>query len=152
MLFSYCCGRQWNWRRQKWRRIARNFDCHGDKAVRGGVHRPIEHVQGFTGKEATGCHHWESACAVSPRWPPWSTNLLKQHKTLTKHNFELTKRYISSASCLWEFQTPKRTFYSAHLCDKLRLNVKCHDWSWRAHGHFLLSNVVSGQILEKLSN
>jgi hypothetical protein len=37
--------------------------------------------------EATGCRHRASACAVSPRRPPWSTNSLKQHKTLTKHNF-----------------------------------------------------------------
>ena len=28
---------------------------------------------------ATGCCHRVSACAVSPRWPSWSTNLLKQH-------------------------------------------------------------------------
>jgi hypothetical protein len=37
--------------------------------------------------EATGCSHWASACAVLPRRPPWSTNLLKQHKTLTKNYF-----------------------------------------------------------------
>ena len=39
--------------------------------------------------KATGCRHWLSACAVlpRPRRPPWSTNFLKQHKTLTKHNF-----------------------------------------------------------------
>jgi hypothetical protein len=36
--------------------------------------------------EATGCSH-RSACAVSPRRPPWSTNSLKQHKTLTKNYF-----------------------------------------------------------------
>jgi hypothetical protein len=30
--------------------------------------------------EATGSHHRASACAVLPRRPPWSTNLLKQHK------------------------------------------------------------------------
>ena len=36
--------------------------------------------------EATGCHHWWSACAVSPRQLPWSTNLNETHKTLTKHN------------------------------------------------------------------
>ncbi len=52
MLFSYCCGWQWNRRQQKWRQIAGNFDCHGDAAVRRGVHHPIEHVQGFTGS------HW----------------------------------------------------------------------------------------------
>jgi len=37
--------------------------------------------------EATGCRHPESACAVLPRRPSWSTNPLKQQKTLTKHNF-----------------------------------------------------------------
>jgi hypothetical protein len=37
--------------------------------------------------EATGCSHRASACAVSPRRPPWSTNSNKTHKTLTKHNF-----------------------------------------------------------------
>ena len=37
--------------------------------------------------EATGCRHWTSACTVLPRWPPWSLNLLKQHKTQAKHNF-----------------------------------------------------------------
>ena len=31
--------------------------------------------------EATGCRHRASACAVSPRWPPWST-ISKKH---TKH-------------------------------------------------------------------
>jgi hypothetical protein len=52
MLFSYCCGRQWNRWRQKWRRITGNLDCHGNAAVQRGTHRPIEHVQGFTGS------HW----------------------------------------------------------------------------------------------
>jgi len=37
--------------------------------------------------EATGCRHRVSACAVSPRRPPWSTNSNKTHKTLTKDNF-----------------------------------------------------------------
>ena len=37
--------------------------------------------------EATGCSHRASACAVSPRRLPWSTNSLKQHKTLTKNYF-----------------------------------------------------------------
>jgi hypothetical protein len=26
--------------------------------------------------------------------------------------------------------TPKWTLYSAHRCNKLRLNVRCQDWSW----------------------
>ncbi len=39
--------------------------------------------------EANGCRHRASACAVSPRRPPWLTNPNKTHKTLTKHNFYL---------------------------------------------------------------
>ncbi len=37
--------------------------------------------------EATGCCHWLSACTVSPRRLPWSTNLNETYKTVTKHNF-----------------------------------------------------------------
>ena len=37
--------------------------------------------------KATGCSHRASAYAVLPRRPPWSTNSLKQHKTLTKNYF-----------------------------------------------------------------
>jgi hypothetical protein len=54
------------------------------------------------------------------------------------------------SSCLWEIHTLKWTLYSAHQCDKLRLNVKCHNWSWRAWGHFWLSNVVRGQKVKTL--
>jgi len=39
--------------------------------------------------KATACRHQASACAALPRRSPWLTNLLKQHKTLTKHNFKL---------------------------------------------------------------
>jgi hypothetical protein len=37
--------------------------------------------------EATGCRHQASACPVLPQWPPWLTNILKTHKTLTKNYF-----------------------------------------------------------------
>jgi hypothetical protein len=48
MLFSYGSGRKRIDGNKKSRRIAGNFYCHGDAAVRRGAHRPIEHVQGFT--------------------------------------------------------------------------------------------------------
>ena len=32
--------------------------------------------------------------------------------------------------------TPNRTLYLAHWSDKLHLNMKCRDWSWRAYTHF----------------
>ena len=34
--------------------------------------------------EATGCRHWSSACAVSPRRLPWSKNSNQTHKKLNK--------------------------------------------------------------------
>jgi len=95
--------------------------------------------------EATGCRYRASACTVSSRRLPCSTNSLKQHKRLTKHTFSQQLRYILSASCLWEFHTPNRTLYSAHRYDKLCLNGKHYNCSWIARGHFLLSNVVMGQ-------
>ncbi len=52
MFISYGCGREWNRQWQKCRRIAGDFDCHADAAVRYGAHRPMEHVQCFTGS------HW----------------------------------------------------------------------------------------------
>ena len=50
---------------QKCRRIAGDFDCHADAAVRRGVHLPIEHIQGFTWS------HWmppsgECLCRIAP--------------------------------------------------------------------------------------
>ena len=48
MLFSYVSGQQRISNIKKCRRIAGDFDCHTDAVVQRGVHRPIEHIQGFT--------------------------------------------------------------------------------------------------------
>ena len=48
MLFSYVSGQQRISNNKKCRRIAGDFDCHADAAVRRGAHRQIEHIQGFT--------------------------------------------------------------------------------------------------------
>ncbi len=45
---AYGCGKQQIDGNKKCRRIAGNFDGHGDAAVRREVHRPMEHIQGFT--------------------------------------------------------------------------------------------------------
>ena len=42
------CGQQRNCRDKKCRQIDDDFRGHGDAAVRRGVHRPMEHIQGFT--------------------------------------------------------------------------------------------------------
>jgi len=51
-------------------------------AVRRGVHRPMEHIQGFT-----RCRHRASARIALPRRLPWSTISNKTHKTLTNTTF-----------------------------------------------------------------
>ena len=44
---AYGCGNQQIDGNKKCRRIAGDFDGHGDAAVRREVHRPMEHIQGF---------------------------------------------------------------------------------------------------------
>jgi len=48
MLFSYGYGQQQIGDNKKCRRIASDFDCNTDVAVRRGAHPPIHHIQGFT--------------------------------------------------------------------------------------------------------
>jgi len=48
MLFSYVGGQQRIGDNKKCRRIAGDFDCHADVAVRCGAHCPMEHIPGFT--------------------------------------------------------------------------------------------------------
>ena len=84
MLFSYGSGQQQMDGNKKCRQIAGSFDCQVNEAVQRGAHLPMEHIQGIT-----GCRHWSSACAVSPRQPPWSKNSNQTHTKLTKHNFYL---------------------------------------------------------------
>jgi len=45
---AYGCGQQRIRRDKKCRQIDDDFGGHGDAAVRRGVHRPMEHIQGFT--------------------------------------------------------------------------------------------------------
>jgi hypothetical protein len=48
MLLSYGSGQQQIDNNKKCRQIAGNFYCHGDAAEQRGVHRPMEHIRGFT--------------------------------------------------------------------------------------------------------
>ena len=57
--------------------------------------------------DATGCRHRSSAPIVSPWRPPWSTNSLKQHKTLTKHNFQLATTVHFERQLLVRISYPK---------------------------------------------
>jgi hypothetical protein len=45
---AYGCGQQRIRQGKKCRRIAGDFDGHGNAVVQRGVHRPMEHIQGFT--------------------------------------------------------------------------------------------------------
>ncbi len=48
MVFTLGCWWQWNWRQQKCRESAGDFDHHADMAVQCGVHCLMEHIPGFT--------------------------------------------------------------------------------------------------------
>ena len=85
MLFSYVSGQQRIGDNKKCRRIAGDFDCHADAAVRRGADRPMEHIQGFTRS------HWmppsgECLRRIAPA-AAMVDDFEKTHKTLTKHNF-----------------------------------------------------------------
>jgi hypothetical protein len=56
MVLSCGYGQQQIGDNKKCRRIAGDFDCHTDAAVRRGAHLPIEHIQGFTRS------HWMAGC------------------------------------------------------------------------------------------
>jgi len=85
MLFSHGSGQQRIEDSKKCRRIAGDFDGHGDAAVQREAHCPMEDIQASL--EATGRRHRASVCVKLPRRLPWLTILNKTHKTLTKHNF-----------------------------------------------------------------
>jgi len=64
---------------KKYTSNADDFDCRADAAVRYGAHRPQWSISRAS-LEATGCHHWASACIALPLQPPWSTNLVENTK------------------------------------------------------------------------
>ena len=100
--------------------------------------------------EATRCHHRSSARIISPRRPPWSTNSLKQHKTLTKHNYQLATTVHFKRQLFVSISHPKTDPLLTHRCRKLRKIVTLHDESGRAKLTFQLSNANNGQKLLKL--
>jgi hypothetical protein len=48
MVIRYGCGRQQNRQCKKCRKIAGNFDRHGDVLVQSGAHCLMNHIKGFT--------------------------------------------------------------------------------------------------------
>jgi hypothetical protein len=85
-MFSYVSGRQRiNGNKNSGKLLAISIAL-GMRRYNGGLHRPLEHIQGFT-RSRWMPPFWARACAASPQRLSWSTNLLKQHKTLTQQNF-----------------------------------------------------------------
>jgi hypothetical protein len=73
--------------KRKCRQIAGNFNHHADAAVQCGVHRPIEHIQGFTRS------HWMLPLGECLRCLALAAvmvdELVEKYKTLTKNYFQL---------------------------------------------------------------
>ena len=128
MVFSYVLvGNNKSATTKKCRRIAGDFDCHADSKVQGGAHHPIEHIQGFTWNpwmlpSGKYLHRIAPAAAMVDKLVETTLNTTK-----TQH---LPSNYGTFRSLvIVRILTTKRTLYSTHQCDKLHLNVKCHDWS-----------------------
>jgi hypothetical protein len=70
---------------KKCKQISCGFDCHADAAVQCGVHRPMEHIPGFTRS------HWMPPSGKRQgRIAPVAAmvdEFVAKHKTLPKHNF-----------------------------------------------------------------
>jgi hypothetical protein len=71
--------------KEKCRQIAGNFDGHVDAVVRWGMHRPMEHISGFTRS------HWMPPLGECLHHiAPAAAKVIDfgcKHKSLTKHNF-----------------------------------------------------------------
>jgi hypothetical protein len=62
--------------------IAGNFDCHGDAVVQRGTHRPMKHIQGFTGSHCMPplgefSHHIAATAAMVEKFVETSQNTNK---------------------------------------------------------------------------
>ncbi len=149
MVIIYGFGNDRNRQWQKRKQIAGNFDHRANVAIWCGAHCPMKHIQGFTRSHlmlpSGKClgHIAPAAAKVG--------DFDCKHKSTSKTQL--------LASIVWynqhplksrEFHTPKWTLYSAHQCNKLGNNLRCHDWRGRAQLRFELSNVDRGQTLETL--
>jgi hypothetical protein len=134
MLFSYGSGRQHIVGNTKCRQIDGNFDFHGKAAVRCGAHRPMDHIQGFTRSHwmppLVKCsHHFAPAAAMVKEFESDTQNTNKTQILASNYG-----TFRSLVVC--ENFNPKTDPLLSSPCDKLRVNVKHHDWSWRAQLNF----------------
>ncbi len=135
VLFSYDSGRQLIGGNKKCRRIAGNFDCHGNAVVRCGAHRPTEHIQGFTRSHwmltLVKCLHRITPVAPMVDEFEWNTQ-----------NTNKTQLLASNYSAFWSlvvcenFNPKMDPLLSSLMQRELRNNVKHHNWSWKAQLHF----------------
>ena len=128
---------------EKYREIAGRFDDHADVAVRCGAHCSMEHIQCFTWS------HWMPPSGKCLRRIAPAVTMVDDFEwnrtTLTKHNYRTF--LLKNRAPFGTRNGPSTQHIKVTSCVK---NVRCHDWSWRANQHFKLSNVVSGQNIEKL--
>ena len=126
MLFSYVSGQQRIGNNQKCSQIAGDFDCNAD-AVRRGVHRLIEHIQGFTRS------HWmppsgECLRCIAPA--AVMVNKFVETTLNTNKTQLLPSNYGTFRSLVvCENFNPKMDPVLSSSMYKLCLNVKCQDWS-----------------------
>jgi hypothetical protein len=91
MLFSCGYGQQRINSNKKCRRIAGDFDCHGNAAVQRWVHRSMEDIQGFTRS------HWmpqsiKCLRSIAPA-AAMVDDFGRNHKVLPKNYFSHRRRH-----------------------------------------------------------
>ncbi len=142
--WSYGCGQQWNWQRQKIQFKCWWFwwPCGYGSAMQGTAH-PWLHAKPLDAP-IRQVPMWY--CPGGRHGPRFRMKQKNTNKTQLLPSFLMVDRH-QKAKQFWD---PKLTLYSSHGCDKLCTNVKLHYLSWRAKLHFELSNVDNGQKFKKL--
>jgi hypothetical protein len=128
--------------------IAGDFDGHADVAVQCGMHRPMEYIPGFTRS------HWmmpsgECLHRIAPAAPKGHRFWLQTQIT-NKTQLLASDCTVAQAKSRMNFGTQKGP--STHVIDSTscKKNVTQQTYRGRACAHCELSNIVSGQKLEKL--
>jgi len=114
---------------KKSRWIAGNFSCHADAAIQYGAHRLMELIRGFTQSHwmmpVVEClHHIATAAAIVIDFE-WNTQNTNKTQLLASNYGKFWSLVVRE-----NFMPQNGPYYSAHRCDKLRKNVRQHDWYW----------------------
>ncbi len=147
MLFSYVSGQQWIDGNKKCWWIAGNFDCHGDAAVPCGAQGPLEHIQVFTRSHwmppLVDCLRCITPAATMVKEFKWNTqNTNKTHLLASNYGTFQSLVVCDNFNPKTDTQLSSSMQQASCKCEMPRLELKCHDWSWRAQLHWSNPRII----------